>query len=1154
MSVSARPIDCFPLIGAQAIVAFNDNAAKFMLAGLASATLTVQGAQQVNGLLALLLVLPFVALAPVAGWLADRHAKTSVIRWSLLAQMAGLAVIYLGAVQGSLLVGVAGFALLALQSSIFSPAKYGVVKEIAGPRFLGMAVGAMELTTVLAILVGGFAGGFLFDWSARQFGSGGATQAATLTVAVLALLAVAAYGLFLPVRRTPVASAEGFRPSLLVRHLSDVGSLWRERTTLRLPALGGAFAWSMGSFLVLVMLQLSAEGTAGAAGTASTAGLLMLLLGLGVATGCGVAALVCRTYIELGLVPVGFALLTAGLATAVFSGGSLEVWGLDAILVGGLWVAGLGAGLFLVPLNARLQERSDDARRGRNLAAANLVTNLGTIASIALYLFLAQLLGLSAQAQFAVVAALTAGIGVYALWLLRREFLRVCLRLPVCLLYRIRVQGRENIPAEGPVLLVANHIAYVDALMVGLVSPRPVRFLAMPEVFAWPLVRWIVRLCGVIPTSAGHARSSVNRAVESLRRGEVVCIFPEGVLTRTGTLGELKRGFSVIAGKAQCPVVPLHLDGLWGSVFSFKRHRWFWKKPEQLPCPVNVTIAPAMTAESATVENVHQALLDMGAEAMTRRPELQEHLGQVLVRTLKQHAKDEVLVDYAQGTRTLTGERLLIASLALAEHLRQKVPEERIGVVFPPGIGAAIANFAIALAGKSAVNLNVTLGRDGLSACIEQAELKTFITAAQVLTKVEARFPGLVWPEQRIDLPVWLEHTSKLKLARIAAAVKFLPARLLARLFKVPHYGGDTEAAILFSSGSVGAPKGITLTHRNLLAQKAQIDHTDILPEREVALANLPVFHSFGYTVLLWYAMLKGVKVVAVPSPLDVKTSLKAIREQAVTVMLGSPTFLRPYLRQAQPEDLKTVKWVVAGAEKTPPGYMQRWEERFPNTQYLEGYGLTETAPVVAVNLPNVHDSRTDREVVRRKEGTVGRLFGGMAARIRHPDTGELLGLGESGLLLLKGPNVFKGYLNDPDRTQASFDEDGWFVSGDLAWLDPDGFLTIEGRLSRFSKIGGEMVPHGTIEEAIAKAFGLEGEELPCVAVGSRSDPEKGEALVLFTTVNIQRDSLGQKLADAGLPNLWIPRDIRKVEAIPVLASGKLDLKTIRQNATEVAS
>ncbi|MGF1483264.1 MAG: MFS transporter [Opitutales bacterium] len=1146
MSASTRPIDCFPLLGAQALVAFNDNAAKFMLAGLASATLTVQGAQQINGLLALLLVLPFVALAPFAGWLADRHAKTSVIRWSLLAQMAGLAVIYVGAVQGSLALGVGGFALLALQSSIFSPAKYGIVKEIAGPRFLGLAVGAMELTTVLAILLGGFAGGFLFDWTHQTIGGESASKAASLTVAVLSLLAVLAYTLFLPVRRTQAASTEAFRPTLLFRHARDLKELWRERTALRLPALGGAFAWSVGSFLVLVLLQVAAEGAKGAAGTASTAGLLMLVLGLGVAIGCALAALVCRPYIELGLVPLGFALLTSGL-TVTALGSEATLW-----LYSGLVVSGIGSGLFLVPLNARLQERSEDARRGRNLAAANLLTNLGTIASIGLYLFLAQVLDLSVGAQFAAAALLAALVGLYALWLLKRELLRVLLRPLLALFYRVKVQGREHIPAEGPALLVPNHIAYVDAVILALVSPRPVRFLAMPEVMRWPLVRWAARLCGAIPTDAGHARSAITRAVDALNQGEVVCIFPEGVLTRTGTLGEIKRGFSVIARNAQCPVLPVHLDGLWDSIFSFRRQRWIWKKPERLPVPVNVTIAPAMSAETATVENVHQALLDMGAEAMAKRPELQEHLGVALIRSLKTQAKQEVIVDYAQGRKTITGERLLIASLALAQHLRKEVPEARIGVVFPPGLGAAIANFAIALAGKSAVNLNVTLGREGLSQCIEQASLRTFITAGAVLTKVESRFPDLQWPERQIDLTTFLKHTPKRKLLAIAVAVKLLPAASLARWFKVPKEAGDTEAAVLFSSGSVGAPKGILLTHRNLLAQKVQIDHTDILPDKEVALANLPVFHSFGYTVLLWYALLKGVKVVAVPSPLDIKTAVKAIREERVSVLLGSPTFLRPYIKQAQPEDLTSVKWVVAGAEKTPPGFDERWEARFPNTQYLEGYGLTETAPVVAVNLPNVHDSRTNSEVVRRKPGSVGRLFGGMAARIRHPDTGERLGLGQPGVLLLKGPNVFKGYLNDPTRTQATFDAEGWFISGDLARLDPDGFITIEGRLSRFSKIGGEMVPHGTIEEAIQKAFGLEGEETACVAIASRNVADKGEALVLFTTKEIEREELARKLAEAGLPNLWIPRDIRRVEVIPVLASGKLDLKALRENAEQV--
>jgi len=341
----------------------------------------------------------------------------------------------------------------------------------------------------------------------------------------------------------------------------------------------------------------------------------------------------------------------------------------------------------------------------------------------------------------------------------------------------------------------------------------------------------------------------------------------------------------------------------------------------------------------------------------------------------------------------------------------------------------------------------------------------------------------------------------------------------------------------------------VALTHRNILSNCAQIDTAGLLPTTERILANLPIFHSFGFTVTLWYPLLRGCTVVTLPSPLEVKKIADAIYAESATVLIGTPTFFKPYLKRVAPEKLASLKYLIAGAEKTPEGFADAWEERFGST-YFEGYGLTETSPVVSVNLPGkpngIDYPGTSDDGNRR--GSVGRLFPGQAARILDPDSRKGLSCDSAGLLALKGPNIFEGYLEDPERT-AEVKEGEWFVTGDLARFDADGFLYIEGRLSRFSKIAGEMVPHGTVEQALVEAYDLLDAEVPMLAVAGRPDEAKGEALVLLAAMDVELEDVREKLAAAGFSNLWIPKELRRVEAIPTLATGKLDLRGIQELA-----
>ena len=541
-------------------------------------------------------------------------------------------------------------------------------------------------------------------------------------------------------------------------------------------------------------------------------------------------------------------------------------------------------------------------------------------------------------------------------------------------------------------------------------------------------------------------------------------------------------------------------------------------------------------------------MIDLDEVAFQQRPELKSHLAYESFISLASRPRQELIVDRGLQGRPMKSGFLLAVSFMLSRRLTVWTSKTRVGILFPPGLGAYIANLAVVLAGKVPVNLNFTLGPSSAATCLQKADVDCLLTSERVQHKI----PHFPWPEGGIiDLVEEMKSMPKVKALALISWIHLCPAKLLARILKIPNEGGELEAGLLFTSGSSGEPKGVVLTHRNILGNCAQIDATGLLPVSEKVIANLPIFHSFGFTVTLWYPLLRGCSVVTLPSPLEVKKVAEAIKADSATILIGTPTFLKPYMKHIEPEQLTSLKYVVAGAEKTPEGFADAWEARFGSV-YLEGYGLTETSPVVSINTPSIPDgvNYPGNSTEGSRRGSVGRMMPGHVARILDPNTMKDIEVTEVGLLMLKGPNIFRAYLGEPKRT-AEVKQGEWFITGDLARFDEDGFLFIEGRLSRFSKIAGEMVPHGTVEDALIKAYNLFDEEQPMIAVAGRPDKAKGEALVLLAAMDLELEDVREKLNGAGLANLWIPKEIKRVEVIPTLATGKLDLRQIQVLASE---
>ena len=518
------------------------------------------------------------------------------------------------------------------------------------------------------------------------------------------------------------------------------------------------------------------------------------------------------------------------------------------------------------------------------------------------------------------------------------------------------------------------------------------------------------------------------------------------------------------------------------------------------------------------------------------------------LRLLRQLKSGKAGMKVADSTGvSLTGKDLLVRTLALKNYLSRQVlePDEKnVGIFLPPTVPATATNFAVALAGRVAVNLNYTVTSQVLKQCSEVAELKHVITSRKFIEKVglDPGVPMIYLEDVKEQITIG-DKLSALLNARLRSADG------LHRYLGLDGTQMDDPLTVIFTSGSTGVPKGVVLTHRNVGHNVSGIDETIHLNEHDVVLGILPFFHSFGYTVTLWAANCLPCSVAFHYSPLEARPIGKLAEQHQATVLLATPTFLRSYLRRIEPEQFKHMQVVVVGAEKMPLALFDEFQSRF-GCRPIEGYGATELSPVVCVNVPPERAAGGQPPV---REGSVGVPFRGIEARVVDVDSDQPLPQGEAGLLEIRGPNVMQGYLKQPELTAAAMHDD-WYRTGDMAKIDSDGFIHITGRVSRFSKIGGEMVPHIQIEEHLAEQLGEDEEGTLRVAVTAVPDPKRGERLiVLYTPEDASPEQLIKGLSAAGLPNIYLPtpESFLRVDEIPVLGSGKLDLSALKRTAQE---
>ncbi len=1116
------------LVVTQFQTAFNDNALKFLVIYMIVSMNLRPGRRDFFVLvIGALFAIPFILFSMTGGYFADRRSKRTVTIGTKFLELVVMALFIFGLAIHNLFVECAGVFLISSEAALFGPSKYGLLPELLPEPKLSWGNGIIELGTFLASVGGMMAAGLLGDrYRGRE------------AVAGWMLLGFTCVGLATSfgISRVPLADPGKVFRWNPIGDLSDQLKQIRVDRVLSWAVVGNTYLFFLAGLLQLVIVIYGHDVLH--IDDAHTS-YLQAAVGIGIGLGSVAAGYLSGGKIEYGLIPlgaVGMTIFGALLYLPTLTPGTSAV---------DLAFLGFFGGLFAVPLGALIQHRPRPEQKGGVIASANLLSFVGIFIAAGAYYLFSAVFHQTARGIFLDGAVLTLVTSTYSIYLLPDSMLRFVLWVATHTVYRIRVEGRGNIPENGGALFVCNHTSFVDALFLIASTDRSIRFLMAKDIYDLPYVKPLAKMIRAIPISSEQRPRemlhSLREATEAIQKGEVVCIFAEGQITRIGQLLPFRRGMERIMKGVDAPIVPVSLDGVWGSIFSFERGRFVWKWPRSVPYPVTVSFGSPMPATSTTFE-VRKAVQQLQAEAYAHRKRRMRTLHRSLIQTAHRHPFRFAMADKRRVRMKWSG--VLLSAIFLARRLRTVWEgQEMVGIMLPPSVPGALVNFAALLAGKIPVNLNYTTSDESLASCAAQCKIETVITTQVLLDKIPLRVPGkAVLLEEAAALPKAGERFA-------ALALWFMPGSFIERKVGGRRKSMDDLATVIFSSGSTGDPKGVMLSHYNIASNIDQVGQTFMLDGGDCLLGVLPFFHSFGFTVTLWLPAVLGVSVVYHPSPLDLAAVGELVRDYRVTFLMATPTFLQAYLRRCSPEDFGSLRFVIAGAEKLPERLAVAFEDRF-GIRPLEGYGATECSPVVAVN---TRDFRAPGfRQMGAKRGHIGHPLPGVSVRIVDPEAREPVPPGTAGLLLVKGPNVMQGYLGKTEKT-AEVLQDGWYATGDIAAEDEDGFLTITDRLSRFSKIGGEMVPHLKIEERLHELAGATEQKFVVTGV---PDGKKGERLVVLHL--LEADELKiviDQLPQSGLPNLWTPRpnQFYAVEELPQLGTGKLDLRRVRELALELS-
>ncbi len=1095
-----------------------------------------------------LILLPFIFLFSPAGFISDKYPKVKVIEYATVAAIGITTLILFSYYMGWFWLAFGLTFVLAAQSAIYSPAKYGLIKEMTGSENLAPANALVQSVTIVSILLGAVVYSIFFEYLLQDRSI---TPSEILTyIAPLGYLLIGASIVeYILAKRLvknfkPVAVDESMtfeaKEYKNLHYLKANLKVIKENDVVWLSILGLSVLWGV-SQVVLAIFGEHLKSTLGIHNTVIAQGLLAFS-GLGMIMGSMFVGRVSKNYIETGIIPIG----ALGVALALYMIPNLTSL---TTLGTALFVFGFSAGLFMVPLNAIIQFSTPSTILGKILAGNNFMQNV----SMFLFLLLTALFGyfdLNAVGLFYIIASIAfIGMG-YTFIKLPQSLVRYMVRMLIGFKYRLHVDGLKNIPADKGVLLLGNHISFLDWAILQMAYPKQIRFVMERSYYEKWYIKPFLDFFGVIPISSKGSKQALLLVTEALNRAETVALFPEGHLSRNGHLGTFHRGFELAAKEVEnAVIVPFYLRGLWEDNFSYASQKMKRNKSRD----ISVSFAKELDVHTEA-KDVKKAVFDLSVWSWKNYAETLPCIQKAWITSAKEQGSKLCMAD-STGVE-VSGDRFITATFMIAGMLKKHVKKtQNVALLLPTAVGGSLGNMALLSLAKTVVNLNYSSGSESLKYALKIANISTVVASKQFLTKLKAKGFDMEEPLAGIEV-IYLEdlkaQMSKLKGLMMLLLVKALPASLLSMLFVKSANTQDT-AAILFSSGSEGTPKGIELSHKNLMGNIKQATTLINPNDNDVMLGTLPIFHSFGLTVTTLLPLIEGIPVVCHPDPTDGLGIGKMAAKYEATMLFATATFFRLYTRNKKlnPLMFKHLRMVIAGAEKLPQEIRDDFKKKFGHEIY-EGYGATETTPVASINIPDVLIQDSWKVQTGHKVGTVGLPVPGSSFKIVDPKSFEELKTGEEGMILIGGTQIMKGYIADEEKTASVIKElNGirWYITGDKGRLDEDGFLTIVDRYSRFAKVAGEMVSLGIVESQIAKVLGDDEQ----VSVSALPDVKKGEKLILLLEGDMEIAELKEKIKTLEINPLFVPSEYFKVEVLPRLGTGKADFKGAKKVAKELS-
>ncbi len=1014
-------------LGTQFLGAFNDNVFKVVISMVA---VSFGGGLYVS-LVGAVFILPFFLFSGYAGYFADRYNKRSVLivtkSFEIAAAFSGLFALWSGRIEYMLVT----LFLMAVHSTFFSPAKYGIIPEMLPSEELSRANGLLEMSTFLAIILGTSIGTLMFAAWKNSLGTIGY---------IMMAIAIAGTAMSFWIGRVADPVAAHGAKTFNVNPWNEVAhglKRLKEDKRLLLSVAAITYFWFLGALLQMDILLLGKEVLRL---TDFWIGILITFLALGIGVGSIIAGRLSGDKIEPGLVPLG----STGMGIFAIVLSSTSSYPVAAFC---LMMLGFFGGLFVVPLNALLQKRSGAAEKGRLIATTNCVGTLSILVASAVLWFLRDVIGIPSDVIVMIFGVMTL-LGTVILAVILPEFLlRFSLWFLTHTFYRIRIIGKENIPNKGAALLVCNHMSFIDWLLLGACVHRFIRFMIYRRFYDYRLVNRFLRLLKAIPISDGGRREtfdSLAKARDEMKAGHVVCIFAEGSISRTGNLLPFKKGFTKAVEGLDVPIIPVYLDRVWGSVFSFHGGRFFRKWPQRFLRPITVSFGKPMRPDS-DAQDIRQAVQELASDAVKCRRTQDDMLQLQFMSSAKKNPSAPCIAD-SDGA-ALTRAQALKNSILVSGWLKKNRPDEgMIAILAQPSAAAAVLNIAVLLAGKTPVNLNAA---NPAGAIPGQCGIKTILCAGARGAGALAGKTGGAHPAGIVCVEDIYDGISDLKKALTGLIIYGLPYRLLAGVYNSGARDPDSLAAVIFTGVEAGMPKGVMLTHHNIISNIEGFSQVLNVSDADVLVAAVPFHYAFGFTCSLWFPLTQGFKAVYLADPPDTSAADAgtAVKRYGGTILIGVPRFFEAFIKNCPASAGKTLRYAFTGgdASNEPLSISREFRAKF-GADLLEGYGHTELSPVVSINIPDIRDE----EVVQRgaREGTVGHPLPGVAVRVVRPEGLTPVKAGVEGVLLVKGPNLMAGYLGNPELT-SSVVTNGWFNTGDFALLEEDGFIRLTGKTLR---------------------------------------------------------------------------------------------------------